>query len=339
MFRIVRFAAACCIAAAAFSSAAREAGSVPIIYTTDLYHPHNDPDDHFDLATLFGLPEFDIRAIVIDMGQQGIGRPGLPPIRQMMHMTGRDVPVATGLQANLESQADTGERQPVETQGGVDLILRVLRESASPVTLFAVGSMRDIAAAYNRAPGLFAEKAGRIYVNAGNTAGAAEWNVQLDPHAYVRLLDSGLPIYWVPCFGADGFESFWQFRQEEVLEQCPPALQQFFVYALEKTPPEKHDPITALGDPISAETRARIWGEMRNMWCTGAFLHAAGRAPATCRFTPASVHLDNDGTTRVTHAGGIELMTFHRESVEAYDAEMTDALKEICAGFAAGARR
>ena len=50
--------------------------TVPIIYTTDLYHPHDDPDDHFDLATLFALPEFDIRAIVIDMGARGEGRPG-----------------------------------------------------------------------------------------------------------------------------------------------------------------------------------------------------------------------------------------------------------------------
>ena len=25
---------------------------VPLIYCTDLFHPHGDPDDHFDLATL-----------------------------------------------------------------------------------------------------------------------------------------------------------------------------------------------------------------------------------------------------------------------------------------------
>ena len=29
---------------------------VPVIYCTDLFHPHDDPDDHFDLATLFALP-------------------------------------------------------------------------------------------------------------------------------------------------------------------------------------------------------------------------------------------------------------------------------------------
>jgi hypothetical protein len=39
---------------------------VPIIYSSDLYHPPQDPDDTYDLATLFALGEFDIRAIVLD---------------------------------------------------------------------------------------------------------------------------------------------------------------------------------------------------------------------------------------------------------------------------------
>ena len=35
---------------------------IPIVHYTDLFHPPDDPDDHVDLATLFALPEFDIRA-------------------------------------------------------------------------------------------------------------------------------------------------------------------------------------------------------------------------------------------------------------------------------------
>jgi hypothetical protein len=42
------------------------AEKVPILYSTDLYHPHADPDDHYDLATLFALAEFDIRGIILD---------------------------------------------------------------------------------------------------------------------------------------------------------------------------------------------------------------------------------------------------------------------------------
>ncbi|HOY58865.1 MAG TPA: hypothetical protein PK640_12120, partial [Verrucomicrobiota bacterium] len=28
-------------------------GAQPVLYSTDLFHPHDDPDDHFDLAVLY----------------------------------------------------------------------------------------------------------------------------------------------------------------------------------------------------------------------------------------------------------------------------------------------
>ena len=39
---------------------------IPIIHSTDLFHPHVDPDDHFDLAILFAIKEFDIKGIILD---------------------------------------------------------------------------------------------------------------------------------------------------------------------------------------------------------------------------------------------------------------------------------
>ena len=48
------------------TSCGRAAEKVPILYSTDLHHPHMDPDDDFDLATLFPIREFDIRSIVLD---------------------------------------------------------------------------------------------------------------------------------------------------------------------------------------------------------------------------------------------------------------------------------
>lgn len=44
-----------------------QAAQVPVLYSTDLYHPHVDFDDHYDLAQLFSQPEFDIRGIVLDI--------------------------------------------------------------------------------------------------------------------------------------------------------------------------------------------------------------------------------------------------------------------------------
>ncbi len=309
-------------------------GFVPIIYTTDLYHPHDDPDDHFDLATLMAIPEFSVRAVVIDTGPNA-ARAGLVPLRQIMHITGRTVPYATGLTANLRSQEDRAEQQPAAAQAGVQLILKAIGESDRQVTLFTAGSLRDVAAAYNRQPELFHAKVARLYLNIGHTGGADEWNVKLDPHAFVRILGAPLPVYWVPCFGADGYFSYWAFRQGDVLETAPPMLQAFFAYALNKTSPKDVDPIKALREPIPEPLRKKIWDENRSMWCTAAFLHAAGRTDATFTFKKINVHLDNNGASRITTGtDGLSVMTFHHADADRYAVSMRQTLKTLCQGLA-----
>lgn len=308
--------------------------SVPILYSTDLYHPHEDPDDHYDLATLFALPELDIRGIVIDMGEKGAGRPGVVPLRQMMHLTGRDVPVATGLRENLLAPDDKALEQPAEAQAGVELIMKALHEATEPVTVFTTGSLRDVAAAYNREPQLMSEKVRRLYINAGHSSGGEEYNVKLDPHAYVRMLRSGLPVFWVPCFGADGYESFWKFRQADVLETAPQPVQNFFLYALTQTSPQEREPIQALTAPVDAEAAQRIFPKERNMWCTGAFLHATGRTNPTFSFKQVKVQLDDAGVTRIVNEGGdLELQTFHIDDAAGYPDAMREALKALIDGL------
>ncbi|MGH9958997.1 MAG: hypothetical protein ACREBC_18020, partial [Pyrinomonadaceae bacterium] len=71
--------------------------TIPVIYTTDLFHPHDDPDDHFDLATIFAMPEVDLKGIVLDQGDKQLKRPGTIPVSQMNKMTGRNVPTVLGL--------------------------------------------------------------------------------------------------------------------------------------------------------------------------------------------------------------------------------------------------
>ncbi|HNT88988.1 MAG TPA: nucleoside hydrolase [Candidatus Hydrogenedentes bacterium] len=316
------------------ASGEQAAPRIPIVYCTDLFHPHGDPDDHFDLATLFALPELDVRAIVIDMGREGEGRPGLLTVRQMTHLTGRGVPTATGLASNLDSLEDTGRGQPPESQAGVALILDALRAADEPVTVFITGSLRDFAAAYNRAPDLVREKVGRCYVNAGHSSGGAEWNVQLDPVAFVRIMRSGLPIYWVPCFGDGGYESLWTFDHEEVLEGLPGPIQNFFLYALDKTDPAQVDPIAALGAPVSAERKARFWKEKRNMWCTAAFLHAAGREQGPFTFERARVKVEDNGkTTPALNEEGVALHVLRVDDSVNYRGYMAGTLRDLLAGL------
>ena len=323
---------ACAVALVALTllgtAAQAEERTVPIVYVTDLYHPYQDPDDHFDLATLFALPEFDIRAIVIDMGREGVGRPGLVPVRQMMRLTGRTAPCATGLTANLEGPTDAAEDQPADAQAGVDLILTTLRESAVPVTVFTTGSLRDVAAAYNRAPDVFDAKVARLYVNAGHSSGKTEWNVGLDPHAYVRILRSSLPVYWVPCFGTRGFQSLWTFEHREVLDAAAPPLQNFFLYALSKADPDEVDPLDALDKPVSEESKTAWWDKERKMWCTAAFLHAAGREDAPFAFPTMHVNVTDAGTTSfVPKAQGVAVRTFRCQAPVAYLATMRGTLR------------
>jgi hypothetical protein len=244
---------------------------IPVVYSTDLFQPYDDPDDHFDLATLFGLPELDVRGIILDLGEKQKQKTGRPAVEQMMHLTGRKVPWAFGLGRTLASRTDRGVDQPAELQGGVELLLRVLRESPEKVTLFTAGSCRDVAAAANREPDLFRRKVRALYFNAGDgPAGPQqEWNVGLDPHAYARVFELGVPLYWCPCFGKDGYLTHFVADQAAVIGACPPRLQNYFVYALSKSQAEPIAFLRSGPHPLPGGPRA--------MWCTAPLFHAAGR--------------------------------------------------------------
>lgn len=169
-------------------SASEPAARIPVVYCTDLFHPHVDPDDHFDLATLFALPELDVKAILLDQGDKQAKRPGAIPIKQMLRLTARRAPHAIGLAAKLRSPDDRGLDQPKASQAAIELLLNVLQEAEQPVVVIATGSVRDLCAAFNREPALLKKKLARVYVCIGNAEdGGSEWNVDLDPKAYVGL--------------------------------------------------------------------------------------------------------------------------------------------------------
>ena len=250
----------------------------PVIYSTDLYHPHDDPDDHYDLATLYALPELDVKGIIIDMAnirekrsyQNRPKMPGLVAIEQMKQLTGRKSPVATGLEYALKSVDDRATDQPESTQGAVKMILSVLRESEEKVCIFTVGSLVDVAAAFNREPDLLRKKVRAIYINAGTGPDGyqEEWNVRLDQNAYRRILLSNLPIEWYPCFGRDGYFTHFIVDQPAILNSASPPLRAFFAYALDRSTEDPTAFLTRDCPPPQGP---------RNMWCTPSFVDLAGR--------------------------------------------------------------
>jgi len=287
------------------AGAGRAGRRVPIIYSSDLFHPHEDPDDHFDLATLFAIGEFDIRAILLDQGDKQAERPGEIPLRQMMRLTGRVVPSAIGLNSKLRSPRGQGPRSAGGFSGG---------RAAAAANASGIEAAGDCAAdreparhrrRVHREPALLREKVGRLYLNTGHAGGDKEWNVGLDPHAYVRVMRSGLPVYWVPCFGPEGYGSLWKFRHDRVLEGVSPRLQNFFIYALAKVPPDKLDPVAALSQGLEtlrqdrdvdvgaehvvhgvAASRGRTRGHSRCRWDMA--IGARSPPPRRCRGRPAA---------------------------------------------------
>jgi Inosine-uridine preferring nucleoside hydrolase len=260
---------------------AEAAGGVPVIYCTDLFHPHVDPDDHFDLATLYAMPELDIKVIVLDQGRKQLERPGRIPVSQMNRITGRTVPAVIGLATPLRSPEDKGLDQPPEFQRGVEFIVQTLRASPRQVCIATLGSVRDVAAAFNREPGLFRTNVAMVLAFIGEASDPKyqEYNVGLDPQAFVGLMRSGLPIHWVPCFDGGlwqnrGHASFWRASHRALLEQAAPEVIQYFIYALEK---EGSDPLAFLSRPVEPERQARLFAGTRNLWCAAVLGVMSGR--------------------------------------------------------------
>lgn len=339
--------------------------SVPLVHITDLYHPPQDPDDHVDLATVFGLPELDLRAIILDQTRRALRGelneeghtldPGFVPVEQLNHLAGRKVPVAAGPMDALGNPRDTAEDRPLSEQRGIELLLHTLRESKERVCISVVSSLRILAAAFNRDPELLHRKVDRVLLNAGSSGNYLEWNVELDPAAYACVLRSGLPIDWYPCANGTGpFETnehntYWKAPQVTLFRDLQPPLRAWFYYAFSHG--RCADVIRVLQEEVDEPAWQYILSQTRNLWSTASLVIAAGRSlvntshgwrfvPAGGSHTPVSsgpwsfeevaVTVDDHGITRwkkSTVPTGIRL--FRRETGPSHDAAMLEALNAL----------
>jgi hypothetical protein len=318
-------------------------GSVPVIYSTDLLHPHDDPDDHFDLACLYAMPEADLRAIILDQGDRQANRPGFRPVWQLNYLTGRHVPAVVGLRDKLKFPADPALDQPGEFQNGVQLILQTLQNCSKKASLVFVGSGRDVVAAFNREPDLFRQKVRSIHGFIGEASDSKnqEYNVGLDPQAFVRLMRADLPFFWIPCFDGgvwtnNGHASFWRIRQGEVLEQAPASLQRYFLYMLRQA---TNDPVPYLSKPISAADRDWMMGGQRNLWCAALLGLAVGRplvdgGRPVVNFSPVDLSVDEQGVVRYGKSNDSRpLMRFEILDRTRFADAATHATAELLRGF------
>ena len=281
---------------------------IPFIHITDLYHPPQDPDDHFDLATVMALPELDLRGVILDTttrflhaSPQGfdISRdPGFVPVMQLSYLLGRSIPIAVGPSEPLKHEGDTGrDRMPAE-QSGIELLLSILRASTEPVVISMVGSARVVAAAFYREPELMRTRTRALLLNAGATAKTkAEWNVNLDLIAYKAVWNSGLPIHWYPCATERGafdeeheYGTHWKASHESLLHDLSPALRAWFCYSF--TGNGRGDIIRALREDGKGTAWEHVLSAKRNLWSTASLVMTAGRrlaqTPEGWRFVAVS---------------------------------------------------
>ena len=278
--------------------------SVLMLHVSDLFRPHNDPDDHWDLASAYALAiqgRVDLRGILIDFPQPGRNNnPDVQAVAQMNYLSGKAVPIMVGSSRRF-SPEEARRPESANDLRGIRAFLHVLRASPRPVVISILGSCRDVAIAGQLEPDLFAEKCAAIYLNAGSgtpdptRAERLEWNVHLDPASYATIFRLPCPVYWMPCFEevpqpgrpleVARYGTFFRFRHADVLPQLPEPLQKFFAFMYQDGPNARRARSAAADtggwmqyllkdvDLNVIQQQANLY---RNMWCTAGFLHACG---------------------------------------------------------------
>jgi hypothetical protein len=307
---------------------------IPVIDVTDLYHPHQDVGDNFDLITAYALPELDLRAVVLDCTEpfrqpvakdpgpglfpdpNGPREPGFIPVLQLNHIFGRNVPCGTVPFSCMKSPGDRMLDVPDFQQQGIELILQTLRESKVPVHIVSFGSARAVAVAYNRDPQLFRQKLARLHLCAGGSSPPAtnymEWNVALDPQAIVCLLRSDLPIALYPCaannangkgngvvspaHSYDEQNTYYKLPDLRFIPRMNPPLRRYLEYAFQRS--ARVDFLRAVevdGPPVDE----KLLTKEHYVWETGVWLCVSERklvrrAEGTHRILPAADVLATD---------------------------------------------
>jgi inosine-uridine nucleoside N-ribohydrolase len=307
---------------------------IPVLHTTDLFRPHMDPDDHWDLACIYALAhrgDIDLKGILIDHPPRKDRNPDTIAVTQMNLICGILAPAAVGSPHPLESRNDTQPNASSTDHHGVQMVLNILRESPQPVVINILGSSRDVAIAGKRNPDLFVAKCAAIYLNAGigspkmSLASKLEYNVTLDKFAYASIFDLPCPVYWMPCFEemesrtkqvVREYGTHYRFRQDEILPHLSETVQNYFAYMFGRY--TDHNWLHYLKGKNDKALLSKVGSTYRHMWCTGGFLHAAGH---TVLRSGKIVSLDEKPN--------LPRFIFHVRDSEKYQSAMTKAMKSL----------
>lgn len=331
------------------------------LHQTDLFRPHNDPDDHWDLACAFALAvrgSASLAGILIDHppGRPVLNHksdPDVGAVAQLSYITGIHPPVAVGRPELFSLRQCRNDSIP----SGVSLILRQLKSAPEGLYIVVVGAARDLAEALARDPELFRAKCRGIYLNIGSgspdpaAVKAAEWNVKLDPTGFSQIFEAPCPIYWMPCLqDEDGpgdlhsreFATHYRFRQGEILELLPESIRNYFGWMFAKDSSSSW--LEALGGDFKALLEIKS-AEYRMMYSTASFFDLAGygvtragrilpkrdpNADWVYRFEPVSIECSSSGVTRWKFSDpSSRRFLFRIQDCECYPQAMSSAMREL----------
>lgn len=283
--------------AGAFESKTEQSKSVPsksrrpiLLHQTDLFHPHGDPDDHFDLATLFALHlrgDLTAAGLILDYPpDHRQGDPDVMAAAQMNRLCASAIPAAVGAEPKMKALGDAMPELAACETAAIRLILTTLEEAPEPVAITCVGSATDIAVASLRAPDLFRTKCSGLYLDAGaafpnpENPDLLEMNVRLNPLAYATCFALPCPLRWFPCWNvverreSSEWGTFYWLEHAAAFDGISDRLKNFFAYMFEKT--ESPLWLRRLNEKIDDGRWNKILAERRGMWSTASILAAAG---------------------------------------------------------------
>lgn len=334
-----------------------------VILTTDLYHRHADPNDHWNLASMYslaceGLINFagimcdDDRSMSNDGSFLHFGDPSVQSIAQLNYITGMAVPVGFGSRIPIKKKEDLDKVLKEHKKiSSVTLLLNALQNSKHKVDIHMCGSSKDVLIAYKYAPELFKEKCDCIYLNAGTYAkqDPIEYNVSLEPYAFSQIFKIPCKIMWSPCFDelrpypyiSAKRANYYEIEQKDSAEKMSDALKKYFnfMYSHEKDVGW----LSYLREPLNEELFNKWSNEKRQMWSTPGFLLSAnkiatedgrivdkdsGETPLY-EYKPVKVSVDDNGLMEYSDCADSNVYMFENTDPEKYNKAMGKVVAEL----------
>lgn len=184
-------------------------------------------DDLMAIMSLVSKPEVDVKAITISGTGLAHPKKGLENIRQLLALFNKNISTAYGRENPFEgghlfpdewrkSVDDISENikgftsreyQSSYECNAVELLATIMKSSSEKNIILALAPLTNLADLFLKHPD-FTQKVDRIYIMGGafNVPGnlsiikesVAEWNIFADPVAAKAVIQTGIPIYFIP---------------------------------------------------------------------------------------------------------------------------------------------